>query len=65
MRNIPLRAFASPLKQKEIKVEKAPKKYKSKSAKVEMAHHISGLRPNVTGAKLESKRKKYLKSLDK
>tara|TARA_R100001463_G_scaffold109728_1_gene164419 strand:+ start:90 stop:287 length:198 start_codon:yes stop_codon:yes gene_type:complete len=65
MRNTPLKAFASPLKQEEIKVEKAPKKYKSKSTKVEMAHHISGLRPNVTGAKAEFRRKKYLKSLDK
>ena len=35
-----------------------------KSNKVEMAHHISGIRKNKTGAKLEARRKGYLKSLD-
>ena len=68
MRKSPLRAFASPLKQdtREEKVKKIDKYSKqSLSKKVDMAQHISGIRPNLRGEMFEYKRKKYLKSLDK
>ena len=66
MRNTPLKAFASPLKQdtREEKIKKIDKYSKqSLSPKVDMAQHISGIRPNLRGEMLEYKRKKSLKKL--
>ena len=66
MRNSPLKAFASPLKNetREEKIKKAEKYSKqSLSPKVDMAQHISGIRPNLRGEMLEYKRKKSLKKL--
>ena len=66
MRNTPLRAFASPLKNetRKEKIKKAEKYSKqSLSPKVDMAQHISGIRPNLRGEMLEYKRKKSLKKL--
>ena len=65
MRNSPLRAFASPLKNetREEKIKKIEKYSKqSLSPKVDMAQHISGIRPNLRGEMLEYKRKKSLKN---
>ena len=66
MRNSPLRAFASPLKN-ETRKEKTKKidnySKQSLSPKVDMAQHISGIRPNLRGEMLEYKRKKSLKKL--
>lgn len=66
MRNTPLKAFASPLKNetREEKIKKAEKYSKqSLSKKVDMAQHISGIRPNLRGEMLEYKRKKALENL--